>query len=87
MAPVEHTTESTFGASVQAQKRKSSSSRSASWWDALAHFLSRQPWLVATLVLAILVGIYLISFGSSYRKTGFYLDDWLMLRQLTFGPQ
>ncbi|MDZ4835068.1 MAG: hypothetical protein SGJ27_14935 [Candidatus Melainabacteria bacterium] len=53
------------------------------WTD----FCERKPALVAAAVLAIIIAVELINFGGAYKRTGFYLDDWLMLRQLSFGPQ
>lgn len=52
-----------------------------------AGFCERKPLFVAAAVLAIIIAVEWINFGASYRRTGFYLDDWLMLRQLSFGPQ
>ncbi len=87
MAPVQQATDSTGGAKFADQKPNSSSLRSATGWEFFARWPAQHPWVVTTLLLAILITIHLISFGSYYKKTGFYLDDWLMLRQLTFGPQ
>lgn len=42
---------------------------------------------VPLVVLAVLIGIEFLTFGTFYKRTGFYLDDWLMLKQLSFGPQ
>lgn len=39
------------------------------------------------LVLAFLLALELVIFGTPYAKTGFFLDDWLTLFQLKFGPQ
>lgn len=48
---------------------------------------ARRPWVSGAIVFAIIVGLETVLFGSSLKKTGFYLDDWLMLKQLAFGPQ
>jgi hypothetical protein len=53
-------------------------------WSGLC---ARKPWVPSLIIFAILVGVEVASFGASLKKTGFYLDDWLMLKQLTFGPQ
>lgn len=50
-------------------------------------FCEQKPVIVSFVVLAIIIGVEWINFGAAYRRTGFYLDDWLMLRQLSFGPQ
>lgn len=38
------------------------------------------------IVLAYLLALELCVFGSSFAKTGFFLDDWLTLFQMKFGP-
>lgn len=52
-----------------------------------AAFCEKKSTIVSVAVLAIIIGVEWINFGAAYRHTGFYLDDWLMLRQLSFGPQ
>ncbi len=39
------------------------------------------------IVLLFLLALELVIFGTPYAKTGFFLDDWLTLFQLKFGPQ
>lgn len=41
----------------------------------------------ALLVLLSLAALEILCFARPLSLTGFYLDDWLMLSQLTFGPQ
>ena len=53
------------------------------WGRICAH----NPWVSSAIVLAIIVGVEALLFGASVKKTGFYLDDWLMLKQLALGPQ
>lgn len=48
---------------------------------------ARSPWVPSAIVFAIIIGFEAILFGASIKKTGFYLDDWLMLKQLALGPQ
>jgi len=52
-----------------------------------SEFCSRNSWLPSVIALAVIVGVEAICFAGPYKKTGFYLDDWLMLKQLSFGPQ
>lgn len=49
--------------------------------------VANNPTVSSAIVLAIIVAVELLVFGASIKKTGFYLDDWLMLKQLSFGPQ
>ncbi len=43
--------------------------------------------LSAFAIVATLSLIETLCFAAAYARTGFYLDDWLMLAQLTFGPK
>lgn len=49
--------------------------------------VANNPTISSVIVFAVIVAVELLVFGASIKKTGFYLDDWLMLKQLSFGPQ
>lgn len=50
----------------------------------LANLVEKQH---VAIVLLFLLALELVIFGTPYAKTGFFLDDWLTLFQLKFGPQ
>jgi hypothetical protein len=79
-----HAATSSTGTSDGALPLSNETTSDSKGWSA---FCVRHPNIIALAVLAIIVGVEFINFGAAYRKTGFYLDDWLMLRQLSFGPQ
>lgn len=73
-----------IGIGSGAESAPQASAQPSRGWSSLA---ARHTWLPAVAVLAAIIGVELLTFGASYKRTGFYLDDWLMLQQLSFGPQ